>query len=137
MEMELQTPKEFCNGESGGGIMDSKEDYFQNNVQVALSCLPSGCVGFSNSMLSCASGHVNTESWPHELDYFSMVPKLKSNFEAFPYNRKIVVLKPTPGKAEDAAKFSPLSTSFGDFILVIGKVKRCIVMIKERAWPIT
>ncbi|GKU91850.1 hypothetical protein SLEP1_g5663 [Rubroshorea leprosula] len=84
--MELQTPKEFCNGESGGGIMDSKEDYFQNNVQVALSCLPSGCVGFSNSMLSCASGRID-------------------------------VLKPNPGKAEDAAKFSPLSTSFGDFHL--------------------
>ncbi|GKU91853.1 hypothetical protein SLEP1_g5666 [Rubroshorea leprosula] len=115
MEMELQTPKEVCNGESGGGIMDSKEDYFQNNVQVALSCLPSGCVGFSNSILSCASGRVSTESWPHELDCFSTVPKLKSNFEAFPFYGKIVVLKPNPGKAEDAAKFSPLSTSFGDF----------------------
>ncbi|GKU91846.1 hypothetical protein SLEP1_g5660 [Rubroshorea leprosula] len=95
--------------------MDSKEDYFQNNVQVTLAGLPSGCVGFSNSMLSCASGRVNTQSWPHELDYFSVVPKLKSNFEAFPSNRKIVVLKPNPGKAENAAKFSPLSTSFHDF----------------------
>ncbi|GLT93140.1 hypothetical protein SLE2022_109450 [Rubroshorea leprosula] len=71
----------------------------------------SGYVGFSNSVSASASGHGNTETCPYRTDYLLMVPRLKSNFEACPPHRKIVVSKPKPRKAENPAKFVPLSTS--------------------------